>query len=140
MLGKQFSVDSRLVVESFQIASGDQLDEVLVARHVFGQKRDVASALIAAVLIRLLEPAPRSDVHLAADDRLHTLLHREGVEVDRAEEVPVISDGQGRHPVFLGFGDQRLQCARPVQQAILAVDVQVDKIGMVHDTSGKARV
>jgi hypothetical protein len=50
----------------------------------------------------------------------------------------VIGDRQGRHPVLLGLGHQLLQGAGSIQKAVLAMHMQVDKIGMMHGTSGES--
>ncbi len=83
VLREELAVDARLVVEALEVRLRDELDEILVARAVAHEDRQVVGALVAAVLgAPLLAPAGR-DVELAADDRLDAGLLGGQVEVDR---------------------------------------------------------
>jgi hypothetical protein len=44
----------------------------------------------------------------------------------------VIRHGQGRHPAFLGFGDQPIQLACAVEEGVLGMDVEMDEISVLH--------
>ena len=48
-------------------------------------------------------------------------------ELDGAVEVAVVGDRQGGHPQLLGPLDQVRDLARAVEQAVVAVAVQVDE-------------
>ena len=67
---QQLLVDPRLVVEAFQRRGRGQLDQVLEARAVLGQQRQVVAGLLAVGGVLLLEPAAGGDVGLVADDRV----------------------------------------------------------------------
>ena len=132
MRSQDLLVDPGLVVKPLEVRGGDQFEQVVVARFVLGQKRQVVSG--ASQSIRLLfRPRPRSDVDFAADDRLNALLLRLLVELDRAEQVPVVGHGHRRHPMLHRFRHQFLDPHRPVQGRILGMHVQVDEgIGRRH--------
>ncbi len=132
VLGEEFPVDARLVVEPLHVPGRDQLDQILVPGHVPGQERHVVRPLVLAILRRPFEPAGRRHVHLAADDGLDPLLAGQGVEVHRPEEVAVVGHGQGRHPVLLGLGHQLVELAGPIQERVLRVQMQVHEIRVRH--------
>ena len=144
MLGQQLVIDARLVVEALQVRLRDELDQVAVARLVADEDGSVARALVAAVLGRALEAAARGHVELAADDRRDGGLLAGRVEVDGAEEVAVIGEGEGREaelggprdephvhffPALAGRALDLLELSGAVQQAVLRVDVEVDEVG-----------
>jgi hypothetical protein len=135
VLGQQLLVHPRLVVEALEIGLGDQLDEVAVAGDVADEDGQVVGALVTAVLRAPLGARARRDVELAADDRLHARLHRRLVELDRAEEVAVVGQRDGREVEVLGLLDELLELGGSVEEAVLRVDVQVDELGVVHDGS-----
>ena len=55
------------------------------------------------------------------------------VELDGPEEVSVVGDGQGRHLEGVGPLEERFNPDRPVEKAVLGVEVKVDKIGVGHE-------
>ena len=67
------------------------------------------------------------DVHLAADDRLHSLLARSLVEVDRTREGAVVRERDRRHLEPRRLVDERGDPARPVEDRELGVDVEVNE-------------
>ena len=96
VLGQELLVDPRLVVEPLEVALRDELDQVPVARLVPDQGGDVVRALVLPVDRGALEPAARGDVELAAEDGLDAGGPRVLVEVDRAEQVAVVGERDGR--------------------------------------------
>ena len=91
--GEQVLIDARLVIEAFEVAGGDQLDEVAIALLVFAEQHQVVVAVgIGAGLVALLR-----DVDFAADDGMDAVGLGRVVELDRAEEVAVIGHGDGGH-------------------------------------------
>ena len=69
------------------------------------------------------------DVDLAADDRLHPLRLRGFVEVDRAGQRAVVGERDGGHLEPRRLLRERRDPARPVEDRVLGVDVQVDEVG-----------
>jgi len=45
----------------------------------------------------------------------------------------VVGEGEGRELQRLGAIDQLLEAGRPVQQAVLGVDVQMNEVGVFQD-------
>ncbi len=70
VLGEELLVDPGLVVEPFEVAAGDELDEVVVPGLVPDEDGDVVGALVLSVDRRALEPAAGGHVELAAQDGL----------------------------------------------------------------------
>ena len=79
-----------------------------------------------ALLLRL---AVVGDVDLAAEDRLDALLLRLPDEVDRAGERAVVGERHRRHLELGRAGRERRDPARPVEDRVLGVDVEMDEIG-----------
>ena len=75
----------------------------------------------------LVRAGRRGDVELAADDRLDSGLLGLDVELQGPVHGAVIGDGHAVHPVFLALGQQVRDPDGPVQQAVLGVDVEMDK-------------
>ncbi len=136
VLREQLAIDARLVVEALQERPGHQLDEVLVPRAIADEHRQVVGTFVAAVLRAPLLAAARRDVELAAEDRLDPGLLRGEIEVDRAEEVAVIGQGDRGELELLGLVDQLLELGGAVEQAVLGMHVQVDEFAVLHRAPG----
>ena len=119
---EQLPVDARLRVVALEVAERAELDQVRVAGVRLGQQRQVRVAARARVAVV-------GDVDLAADDRLDPLVARGLVEVDRAGERAVVGERHRRHLELGRAGGERGDPARPVEDRVLAVDVQVDEVG-----------
>src|SRR3990170_2216494 len=128
---QQFLVDPRLVVEPFRVREGGEPEEVPVPGLVFRQEDQVVGVLPGGSDFPFRAVA-RGDVDLRADDRLHAPLQRLLVELDRAHHPAVIGDGDGGHPEFLHPRDQGLELDRPVEEAVLRMEVEVDEIFHSH--------
>ncbi len=126
---EQLPVDAGLVVVALEVAERAELDEVAVADVVRREERQVGVALV-------LLPAIVDDVDLAADDRLDPLLLCGLEELDRARHRPVVGEGHRRHLELRCLPRQGRDPARPVEDRILGVDVQVDE----RRAHGKAMV
>ncbi len=122
MLRQQVQIDARLVVEPVQVGGRNQLDEVAVALLVFAQQHQVVVGAVGARLVPLAR-----DIHLAADDGMHAGLPGGVIEFHRAEEVAVIGHGHRRHLLLDGELHQLIDIARPIQQRIVGVAMQVDE-------------
>ena len=119
---EQLPVDARLGVVALEVAERAELDQVRVAGVRLGEQRQVRVAAGARLAVV-------GDVDLAADDRLDPLLPGGLVEVDRAGERAVVGERDGGHLELGGAGRERGDPARPVEDRVLAVDVQVDEVG-----------
>ena len=117
---EEVPVDARLVVVALEEAGRGELDQVRVALVRLGQQRQVRVAL------PLRQPVV-GHVDLAAEERLDPLLPRLAVELDRAGEGAVVGE---RHRGHLQLGRPSGQLgdpARPVEDRVLRVDVEVDE-------------
>jgi hypothetical protein len=65
------------------------------------------------------------DVRLGADDGLDSGGRRRAPEVVGAEDVAVVGDRDGGHPLLDGGIDERFDTGRAIQHRILAVHVQM---------------
>ena len=130
--GQQVLVDARLVVEPLGVGRGRELHEVVEPLVGFRQQDEVVRRF--ADRPALGEPAARRDVHLAPEDRLDAPLPRLVVKDDRREQVPVLGHRERRHLEPLGLGQQLADPARPVQQRVLRVQVEVDELGHATPT------
>ena len=135
---EQLPVDARLVVVALEVAERAELDQVRVAGVVGGEERQVRVALRERAAIV-------DDVHLAAEDRLDPLLGGGLVEVDRAGHRAVVGERHGGHLELGRLPRERRDPARPVEDRVLGVDVQVDERGghgraiVVGRSAGQAR-
>ena len=79
----------------------------------------------------LTSNASRSDISLDPYYRLNPGILRGGIELDSAEQVAVVGQGQGRHAESDRLMDQVSGLGRPVEQAVVRVVMEVDK-GFLH--------
>ena len=119
---EQLPVDARLRVVALEVAERGELDQVRVAVVRLGEERQVRVAARAGAAIL-------GDVDLAAENRLHALLAGGLVEVDRTGERAVVGERDGGHLELRRAGRERRDPARPVEDRVLAVDVQMDERG-----------
>jgi hypothetical protein len=122
---ERFADDARLVVVALEITGRGELDQVGVALVRLGQEGQVCVAL-------LLRSAVVRDVDLAAEDRLHSLLRRLAVELDRAGERAVVRKRDGGHLKLGRAGCQLRNPAGAVEDRVLGVDVEVDERRFRH--------
>ena len=131
---QQLAVDPGLEIEPFQEGLRGELHEVLEARAIGGQQREVEAGLLAAAGV-FLGAAAGGDVGLQAEDRVDAQFLRLPVELHRPVQVAVVGQGQGVHLQGLGPVEQAADRARPVQEAVVAVTVQVGEGMAAHGTS-----
>ena len=120
--GQRLVVDARLVVEALEVPDRAQLDQVPPAGLVLGQQHEVE---VVAAPPAALVAAPRSQVRLHPEDRLDARLARGLVEFDRAEEVPVIGQGQGAHAHLRRRPHERVEAVRAVEERVLRVRMEM---------------
>ena len=98
--------------------------------RVRARARDVVVVLVGAPPAHAgLVGAVRAgrDVGLHADDRLDAGLGRRLVELEGAERVAVVGDGDRRHPLLARLFDERLDARRPVEHRIFTVHMKVNE-------------
>lgn len=126
VLAEDVLVDPRLVVEPIDVGHRREAHEVAVTFLVPREQREVEERAPRRPL--LLEPAPRGDVGLHADDRPDAFGSALPIELDRPEEVAVIGEGERVHAALLRRSDELRYRHRSVEEAEVAVDVQVDEV------------
>jgi hypothetical protein len=127
-VGRQgFLVDPGAVIEALGVAQGYEPHEVVVALAVRGEEREMVVGLFDS-RPRLVVAAPRSHVDLAPEDRLQPTLAACVVEGDRSEHVAVIRHGHRLHSQPDALLHEFLDAARPVEEAVLGMQVQVDEL------------
>jgi hypothetical protein len=90
--------------------------------------------VVGAAAVRRARPVgARSvrDVDLASNDRFDPRGVGGVVELDRAEEIPVVRERERRHLHRRGARDQTVQAACAVQERVVAVVMKVDE-GRAH--------
>ena len=136
--GEQLAVHARAVVEALEVRRGGELEQVAVPGLVLREQGDVVGRPLGGVA---LEPAPRRDVALEADDRLDLLPASLLVELERAVEVAVVGDREGVLTERLGPRDEVRDRAEPVQQRVLGVHMEVGehrRTGLRQYANGRA--
>jgi len=78
---------------------------------------------------RSLKPALGRQVNFGADDGLDTRFFAGAIKLYRAEKVPVVGDRQRRHTQLFSQRRQIVYATDRVQETVLRVNVQMDKIG-----------
>ena len=123
-------VDRRLAaVESFQEACRGELHQVAIAGVACGQQRQV----VALHLRGRFGPAHPcggggvvvDEIDLTADDRLDTVLGARLVQLHGAVHHTVVGEAQRGLAELRRAGRERVDLARPVEQRVLGVDVQM---------------
>ena len=122
VLLEQLPVDPGLVVVALEVAERGELDEVRVALVRLGEERQMRVPL-------RLRAAVVGDVDLAADDGLDALLSRLPMELDGAGERPVVGERDGGHLEPCRLRHEVGDPARPVENRVLRVDVEMDERG-----------
>ncbi len=147
VLGQQVVIDSGLVVKTFQVSRGDELDQIAIPFRIFAEQNEVVGAAlpgfgdrricmaVGGIALRrfaAIVAASLGDVHFAADDRLDAARLGCVVERFRRKEIAVIGDSHGRHFPARGFIDDLFEIARSIQQAVIRMQMQVNESGSFH--------
>ena len=82
-----------------------------------------------------LQPAARRDIDFAADDGLDALFARRLVKINDAMHRAVVGDGERGEFQFMRLVHQPVHPAGAIEQRILGVQMQMDKIGVWHGDS-----
>ena len=99
----------------------NEIGEIAVALLIFAQQHQMAG--LAVKLMLLVKARARSNVDLAADDRLDALGLASAVKVDRAVHHTVVGDGAGGLPHRLDELGKVADAARAVEQAVFGMNV-----------------
>ena len=143
MFAEEIVIDARLVVEAFEEAGGNELDEIVIALEILAEKDEVIAAACAgfeivaifgggAGFFAAVVAAALGDVDFATDDGLDVALAGFIEEIGGGEEVAVVGDGHGGHFLARGLVEKLGGFAGSVQEAEIGVDVQMNKLGIAH--------
>ena len=122
-----FSVDPWLAeVFAFEVADGDQLDEIFPAGFIFCQQRQVSRVPAAGYLLFIVQGC-WGEVDLTAEDGFDTGLGGGLVEFHSGIEVPMVSYGHCGHFEFGSPGYELLGSDSGIKGGVFRVDVKVDK-------------
>ena len=135
MRGQQFLVNARLVIIAGEMRLGGELDEIFVAGRVPGEQTEMMINVAPAAAGFLFQPAARRDIHLAADDGFDALFARGLVKINRAVEHAVVGDGERGEFQFMGLVHQPVQPAGAIEQRILGVQMEMNKVRVRHEGS-----
>ena len=125
MFREQFLVDPRLVMESVEMRGGDQLHQISVAGLVLRQQGEMIGGI--ALVRRAVLHLARRHVRLATDDRFDPGFLGFLVKVDRAVEIAVVRNRDGRHAQRLRFFHQLFHPHRPIEEGVFGVEMEVDE-------------
>jgi hypothetical protein len=126
VLAEDLLVDARLVIESLDVGPGYQADEVSVPLVRFGQQNEVMRLFRARLRLSVM-PGSGGHIHLGAYDGLDPFPVRLLVEVHRADHAPVVGQRHGGHTHPRDFAHEVLDLDRPVEEAVLGMQMQVDE-------------
>ena len=134
------AVGTRMAVKALRPRLRDKFHEVVVALLVLCQHQQVIVCAVARCLLLVREMA-RSDVHLAAHDRLEgdealllpLVVHLVHVvqELLDAHHVAMVGNGHARHAVGNGFLDKLRDSRLPIEDRVLRMDVKVNEGGHI---------
>ena len=121
-----FMRHSRAVVHAFYMAGGHYLHQILVSVVVLGEQDQMEVALVLRVL-QMVVIVP-CHVYLASYYRLYPrMLFRELVELLDTVHVPVVGDGDSRHPQFFGPVEKGFYGRKSVSDRVLRMDVKMNE-------------
>ena len=120
-------VNAGLDVEPLYKPHADQVAEIPVALIVPAKQHQMAALRIQ--LMDLVKPGPAGgrDIDLTADNGLDSLFFAGPVEVDGAVHDAVVRHRHGGLPQLLDPSGQAVNPAEAVQQAVLCVDMEMNK-------------
>jgi hypothetical protein len=80
----------------------------------------------------LFKPASGRDVHFTADDWLNPFITGRLIKIDGAIEHTVVCKCERRQLQFVRFFHEPIQSAGAIEQRILAVQMEMNKLGVRH--------
>ena len=111
---------------------GGEFGEVPVAGLVLRQQHEVMVNVLPAAGGLLVETAAGRNINLAADNRLDAPVARGLIKINCAAEHAVVGDRERGELQFAGFVHQPIEAAGAIEQRILRVQMQMDKIRVRH--------
>ena len=124
VLTQSLEVYARLVIITVDKAYGIELDEIFVARIVFGNKHEVVEL---PLYVSAFDGQVVRHIKLAADNGLYSLFLCQTIKVIGAVHIPVVGYGYGGHVFFLAGVEQRVYTRRAVQKTVFCVQMQMYK-------------
>ena len=119
---QQVAVDTRFIIETFRVRQRRKQKQILVALAVRRQKREVIGALF-----RFVEARNRRDIRFVAENRFDADVERFLVKFERAVEVAVVGEREGRHFQLFGSREQRFELSDAVEKRVMRMRVQVNE-------------
>ena len=125
MRGEIFFVDAGVVIIALQLAGGSDLQQVLIALHIFGKQQQMKGFFILVHV--LIKAGTRSQISFQPDNWLNSGRVGGFEEIQRPEHGAVIGQRHSGHIQFTHSGDQVGRFAKAVQNRIGGVYVQMNK-------------
>ena len=132
MLGEDLFIDTRPIIKTVQVGGRREAQQVAVPSLVGGEQNEVVSRVLASGQGFPVLPSAGRDVGFIPEDRLDAGRDRRLVELDRAEQVAVVRDGDGPGALAGGGLDEVADPARAVQEAVLRVNVEMNERWTSH--------
>src|SRR4030043_1221983 len=79
-----------------------------------------------------LKTTPWSHINFATHDRFDAVFDSRLIKFDRTEHISVIGQCESRHPILFGQVAGLIKPNSSIQQTVLAMDMEMDKIRMFH--------
>ena len=133
MRRQQFLVDARFVIITLQVRGRRELDQVLVANRIPDQQAEMMINVASTAGRFLFASAAGRDINFAADNGFDTLFACRLVKVNDAVHGAVVGDGQRGEFQFMGFVHQPVQTAGAIEQRILGVKMEMNKVRVRHE-------
>jgi hypothetical protein len=131
MLSQKGFVNPRMIVESFQIPSGDQLEKIFVPSSVSGKKGKMIGSLPSRRNLAV-KAALQGHIDFTTQKRFHPVLLRGVIEFDSPKHIAVISQSNRRHPPLFCAGEQSINAVCTIKKAIFGVYMEMHKIRVRH--------
>jgi hypothetical protein len=104
------------------------VEKVVIAFKVFGEEEEMSGSLLRRSRF-LVKATPRGEVNFAPDDRFDAGIFAFFIKLNRAEEISVVGQRQGRHRELLCLFGKILRTAGPIEQAVFRMNMKMDKRG-----------
>jgi hypothetical protein len=133
-------IGAGLVVETLKMGVGNEFKEILVADEVFGEDAEVEVVFTVLGFTGFFEAGAGCNVEFAANERLQVSGFGGVEKLDGSEHVAMVSEGDGGLAELGGALHQPIYLTGTIQEAVVRVDVEVDKIrgGDRHRGESKA--
>ena len=131
--GKQFFIDSRLEIESFETCTRSHLDQVLKPSGVLTEQSQVVTLVAFSAPATFCESTFRRNVGFVSDDRIDVMRFASSVKFQRAMQVAMVGDSKCIHPVLDRSLYQSGDRAGAVEQAVMGMAVKMGKFPVRHD-------